>query len=378
MKFIGLNSAFIDHYYNSMDPKDFPSEIPHEKEGASTSQSILYLILDQLPDGVLVLDGDNHVRLANDAAHRHLDITWLGSGAAPGPDLSDYPHWKEALSQPVERLPFAFEAVLAQGKAFHIEVSYLPGLGKMVRLQDISHFKKLEKVKDEFVHTVSHDLRSPLTAVLGYVGLIERVGPVNEQQLEFIHQAQAGVGTIRHMLDKLLELQRIEAGLDLVEENVLAQALLAQSADAFDFQISRRQQTLTLDLPQTPVVLQGNPIRLRQVFDNLIDNASKYTRPGGNIRLSARAEKDVFIVQVSDNGYGILEDEMPHIFEQFYRGSNALDQTSGAGLGLSIVRSVLDTYQGRIWVESNPGHGTTFTVALPAVDQAQAGSDPGE
>jgi signal transduction histidine kinase len=374
MKFIGLNSALIDHYHNSMDPKDFPSEIPHEKEGASTSQSILSLILDQLPDGVLVLGGDNHVRLANDAAHRHLDINWLGSGAAPGPDLSDYPHWKEALSQPVERLPFAFEAVLAQGKAFHIEVSYLPGLGKMVRLQDISHFKKLEKVKDEFVHTVSHDLRSPLTAVLGYVGLIERVGPVNEQQLEFIHQAQAGVGTIRHMLDKLLELQRIEAGLDLVEENVLAQALLSQSADAFDFQISRRQQTLALDLPQTPVVLQGNPIRLRQVFDNLIDNASKYTRPGGNIRLSARAEKDVFIVQVSDNGYGILEDEMPHIFEQFYRGSNALDQTSGAGLGLSIVRSVLDTYQGRIWVESNPGHGTTFTVALPAVVQEESAS----
>jgi two-component system NtrC family sensor kinase len=356
-----------------MDPKDLPSEFPSEKEGASASQRIPSLILDQLPDGLLILDVENHVRLANDAAHRLLDITWLGSGVAPGPDLSDYPHWKEALNQPVERLPFAFEAVLGQGKAFHIEVSYLPGLGKMVRLQDISHFKKLEKVKDEFVQTISHDLRSPLTAVLGYVGLIERVGPINAQQLEFIHQAQAGVETIRHMLDKLLELQRVEAGLDTVEEKILAQALLEQSADAFDFQINRRQQTLTLDLPETPVILRGNPIRLRQIFDNLIDNASKYTRTGGKIRLSAQAEKDVFIVQVSDNGYGILEDELPHIFEQFYRGSNALDQTSGAGLGLSIVRSVLESYQGRIWVESDPGQGTTFTVALPAVVQEAAG-----
>ena len=326
------------------------------------------MILDQLPDGLLILDAENHVRFANRAAHRVLEIDWSGSGGSLGPDLANHSHWKEALSQPVERLPFAFEAIFEQEGAHQIEVSYLPGLGKMVRLQDVSKYKKLEKVKDEFVQTVSHDLRSPLTAVLGYVGLIERVGPVNDQQMEFINQALAGVETIRHMLDKLLELQRIEAGLDSQVENVIVQSLLEQAADALDFQVHRRKQNLSLDLPENPLVLRGNSIRFRQIFDNLIDNASKYTPEGGEIRITAEAEEDLIIIQVSDSGAGIPKDEMPLIFEQFYRGSSALERTAGAGLGLSIVKSVVESYQGRIWVESKLGHGTTFTVVLPTAE----------
>jgi two-component system phosphate regulon sensor histidine kinase PhoR len=351
-----------------MNSKKLPWEISQEKEGLSSAQSILSLILDQLPDGLLILDAGNRVRFANRAAHRALEINWTGSGGTLGPDLANNSHWKEALSQPVERLPFVFEAIFEANSPLQIEVSYIPSLGKMVRLKDISDYKKLEKLKNEFVQTVSHDLRSPLTAVLGYVGLIERVGPVNEQQMEFIRQALAGVETIRHMLDKLLELQRIEAGLDSQVENVVAQSLLEQAADALDFQINRRKQILILDLPDEPVVLHGNSIRFRQVFDNLIDNASKYSPEGGEIRITAEGEDGVIIVQISDSGLGILGEEMPHIFEQFYRGSNALEQTAGAGLGLSIVKSVVESYEGRIWVESTPGEGTTFTVVLPMAE----------
>lgn len=348
-----------------MNSKHFPWEMSQEIEGTGSPQSTLSIILDQLPDGLLVLDDENLVRFANRAAHRVLDIAWLGTGGALGPDLTNHPHWKDAMTQPVELLPFTFEASLAKDELYKIEVSYLHGLGKLVRLQDISNYKRLKNVKDEFVHAVSHDLRSPLTAVMGYVGLIERVGPVNEQQLEFIHQALAGVETIRHMLDKLLELQRIEAGLDSQVENVHMQTLLDQTAEALNFQTTRRQQTLVLDLAEEPLILRGNPIRLRQVFDNLIDNASKYTPSGGEIRVTAAQEDDVIIVQVSDTGFGIPEAEMSHIFDQFYRGSTASDQTAGAGLGLSIVNSIVESYLGRIWVESTPGEGTTFTVFLP-------------
>jgi two-component system, OmpR family, phosphate regulon sensor histidine kinase PhoR len=358
-----------------MDSYKLLEQIPHEEDETLLQISVLSLILDQLPDGLLIIQASDQIQLANRAARQILSIPLTGPNP-PARDLVDHPHWKEAIHQPVEHLPFTFEMTFAGNQPYLVEISYLPGLGKMIRLQDIAHYRHLEKVKDEFVHAVSHDLRSPLTAILGYIGLIDRVGPVNEQQAEFIQRAQGGVETIRHTLDKLLELQRIESGMDSHVEDVPAQGLLQQAADAFEYQIRRRGQTLSLDLPDAPMIIPGNSIRLRQIFDNLIDNASKYTAHGGHIGVTALVEEGLFIVQVSDNGFGIPEGDMPMIFNQFYRGSNILDEANGAGLGLSIVKSAVENYQGRIWVESSAGKGSTFTVVLPTVDAELPSDQP--
>jgi two-component system NtrC family sensor kinase len=233
-------------------------------------------------------------------------------------------------------------------------------------MQDITELKELDRIKSEFVSMVSHDLRSPLTAILGYIELITRVGPVNETQKEFIRHVQVSVQNITSLISDLLDLGRIEAGMDTRNEFISMGVVLQHVVDTFIPLAKEKEQQLSIDIPGNLPKVLGSPVHLRQVVGNLIGNAYKYTPRGGMIGLKAMVNEGQVIFQVSDNGPGIPPADQPFIFDKFYRAANVESDIPGTGLGLAIVRSIVESHGGRVWVESVLGQGTVFTVMLPA------------
>jgi len=233
-------------------------------------------------------------------------------------------------------------------------------------MQDISYLKQMDRMKNEFVHTVSHDLRSPLTSVLGYTEFIQRVGTLDEQQIEFLGRIRSSVESITSLVNELLDLSRLEAGFDTRRELAHLDNILRFAVDTLEGQFKINDLTLQMEIGEDLPELRGNPIRLRQLLDNLLSNAVKYSPRGSTIHVSLHAEDSQIIFCVKDMGTGIPQSEQGRIFEKFYRASNVPDQVGGSGLGLAIVKSIVDSHQGRIWVESVVDKGSTFFVVLPA------------
>jgi two-component system, OmpR family, phosphate regulon sensor histidine kinase PhoR len=261
--------------------------------------------------------------------------------------------------------PGRCEITVREGHVLNAQKTPIPGVGQAVTMQDITHLKELDRIKSDFVNTVSHDLRSPLTAILGYVELIARAGPINDQQREFIRRVQFSVNNITALINDLLDLGRIEAGFDAMKEIVPLPAIVRYAAEGLRNRIEEKSLGLTLDLDESVPSILGNPVRLRQMIANLLGNAVKYTPHRGKIEVRCRFEEGQIIMQVKDNGQGIPLADQPYIFDKFYRASNIPPDMPGTGLGLAIVRSIVENHQGRIWVDSTVGVGTTFTVVLP-------------
>jgi signal transduction histidine kinase len=318
-------------------------------------------ILRQVNDGVLVVDKEDRVLMMNQALRQTFS---LGDADFTGYRVEDavpFPALVDALKSNNERQEVQNQA----GRVFLVRVSHVPELGTVASLHDISYLKELDRLKGDFVNTVSHDLRSPLTAILGYVELIERAGPVNPQQAEFINRVKSSVYTTTNLIDDLLKLGRVELGsLDEVTP-VNIKLLVVNALANFQLQVKEKGQTMQMaETPDLPPVL-GSRAQLTQMVDNLIGNAVKYTPAGGKVRLMLREEQNQLIFHVADNGPGIPVEEQSRIFEKFYRASNAPGGVPGTGLGLAIVKTIVDNHRGRIWVDSKPGEGAVFTVVLP-------------
>ena len=323
-------------------------------------------IVEHIEDGVIILDEKSNLLLINPAARRSFGL-WQDDeikGKSINEVLS-HPDVKLLLSQGIDNPLPHNEINFEDGRVLSAQCTSIPHIGLAITMQDITYLKQIDRLKNEFVHTVSHDLRSPLTAILGYVDLLDRVGPVNDQQREFIHRVQNSVQSITSLVNDLLELGRIEAGFDTQREVVSLDGIIRFALETLGGQISEKKLNLQVDLPTDMPPVRGNPIRLRQMVDNLIGNAIKYTQEGGEIAIAVEVQKDQDILRIADNGPGIPPSDQPHIFEKFYPAGNVPKGVGGSGLGLAIVKSIIDNHQGRIWVESLLGRGTTFTVVLP-------------
>jgi two-component system NtrC family sensor kinase len=329
----------------------------------------LETILTGVADGVVVVGSDGRLVLINQTARNAFALKKEGQLVGKlARDVINSPELLEILSDGEASAPYRSEIALEDGPIFNAQVTPIPEVGLAVILQDITHLKELDRIKSDFVNTVSHDLRSPLTAILGYVELIERVGPISDQQIEFIRRIELSVQNITALINDLLDLGRIEAGFDVHKEIMPLRALVHYTIDSLHGHLEEKSMRLEVDVPEELPPILGNPIRLRQMLMNLIGNALKYTQNGGEICVSARSQGGQIILQVSDNGPGIPLADQPYIFDKFYRASN-VGRESGTGLGLAIVKSIVENHQGRIWVDSTPGHGSKFTIVLPAVER---------
>jgi len=322
-------------------------------------------IFHNIQDGVLILDQQNRIQLANSMITSAFNRP---SGELIGkPAVEALPHedLRNLLQRDTETPLKYHEINFDDGRVFTAQLTPVPGVGVAITMQDITYLKELDRLKNDFVHTVSHDLRSPLTAVLGYTELLERAGPLADQQREFVRRIQSSVQNITELVNELLDLGRIEAGFDSHREAVHLDSIVRYTLEGLKPVADQRGQTIVVEIADHMPELRGNPIRLRQVADNLINNAIKYTPEGGTITIKLLAEAEQVIMEVADTGPGIPAADQAHIFEKFYRGSNVPNDVPGSGLGLAIVKTIVDGHQGRIWVESTVGQGSRFFVVLP-------------
>jgi signal transduction histidine kinase len=234
-------------------------------------------------------------------------------------------------------------------------------------MRDITHFKELDALKSEFVATVSHDLRSPLTLMRGYATMMEMVGELNEQQSSYIKKIIQGVETMARLVNNLLDLGRIEAGVDLQVEMVSVADIVERVTSNVQLQATQKQIQMTTEFSGTDLPdIQADPALLTQALQNLIENAVKYTDPNGKVKVKVMLQAESVAFEVSDTGIGIAPVDQPRLFEKFYRGAQRdARKRQGSGLGLAIVKSIAERHGGKVWVNSQLGKGSTFGLEIP-------------
>ena len=344
------------------------SSLVEKAEFSEAERHKLEAIIANIQDGVIVMDKNKNIMLVNRSVR---DIFNLGSKEIIGRALEDVISNTDlsALLVRASDGPLKYHEInFDDGRVFNAQYTPIPKIGGAVTMQDISYLKELDRLKNDFIHTVSHDLRSPLTSILGYTELVERTGPLNPNQQEFLHRLQGSVQHITTLINDLLDLGRLEAGFDTRRELVQLGNVLKYSLDMFEVQVKKKNIKLIADIAPDLKALRANPIRIRQMLDNLIGNAIKYTLPEGTVHVSMSMQGNQIILKVEDTGQGIPPEEQGRVFEKFYRATNTVEGVEGSGLGLAIVKSIVDSHQGRVWVESTVGKGSSFTVLLPAQD----------
>ncbi|MFH1404310.1 MAG: ATP-binding protein [Candidatus Altiarchaeota archaeon] len=233
---------------------------------------------------------------------------------------------------------------------------------------DVTEEKKLDTIKSNFISNVSHELKSPLGLISGYVDVLaERIS--DEGQAELISVVKSNVQRLNNLVNSILDLSRLESGkITFNKKSHDANETLNSIVSEFNQVLSKKELSISLDLAPKSMVF-GDSHRLRQVFSNLLENAVKFSEKGGSIRLSSRITDDGVRFSISDEGCGIPSNEVEDIFKKFHRAEKSImDGTSGTGIGLAIAKDIVLAHGGRIYVDSVPGKGSTFHVLLPKGD----------
>ncbi|TES88787.1 MAG: sensor histidine kinase, partial [Anaerolineales bacterium] len=329
----------------------------------------LEAILTSTPDPVLVTDDQNRVLLANPAA-----VTLLGSSEEPvsGKSIEEIIKQEELLnlfrSDDRSEGSQSVEVAFSGNKVFYATASPVltdgQMMGRVCVLSDITHLKELDALKSDFVSTVSHDLRSPLTMMRGYTTMLPMVGELNELQTSYINYIVAGIESMSRLVNNLLDLGRIEAGVGLQLEMIQIAEVTRHITEEMQIKAIQEQVVLTLDLPSERMPpVEADQVLLHQAIYNLVENAIKYTESGGMVNVTVKVEAEQVIFEVRDTGVGISQVDLPRLFDKFFRAGSL--QQRGSGLGLTIVKSITERHGGNVQVESQLGKGSTFTLTIP-------------
>lgn len=340
-------------------------------------------ILESVTDGVLVSDAEGRVVVVNAAAERILatsrkriqgrSLKHLTGHTALDPKAD----WEVIAESdtPLETV-FELENRIVHASSAPVLTPAGDHLGVVAVLRDITKETEAEQAKSEFITAISHELRTPLTAIGGYAAALSSgmVGALSEAQVHFLRIIQDNAMRMGSLSENLIAVSKLEKeGLDLDYAETDLHLIIGDVVQSFRAEIEGRQLELSLELDSNLPVLEADPTRVQQMLDNLVSNAAKFTYPGGRITIGARplsesADKapEHCAFWVADTGIGIAPEEQAHIWERFYRPSDPLAlQSSGLGVGLSIVKSLVQAHGGRVWLDSSPGEGSTFTVLLP-------------
>jgi PAS domain S-box-containing protein len=362
------------------------------------SQSAVALVKAQLFEAIeqeraqleAILSGSIECIIATDSA---LRITLLNPAAEHVFEVSS----DDVLGQPLEQaLPHqvlieAFQSAQEPGPVPSAEITLPSGRtlfftvspiaagptgegGWVTVMQDITYLKEVNRLKNEFVSTVSHDLRTPLSTIHGYAQVLLKIADQKEDMVELMEkQGKQVIESIKNnairlsnLVEELLDLGKIESGVEIIWERCHLDRLATEALESIEFQASSREIHLTADIPALSQTVLGNPTRLRQILDNLISNALKYTPAGGSVHVEVREKEDEISLTVQDTGIGIPREALPRIFEKFYRVPHlAAAKAGGTGLGLAIVKAIVEQHGGHVWAESELGSGSTFGITLP-------------
>jgi len=337
---------------------------------AEIGRQRLAAILNSTPDPVLVTDYQGHLLLANPAAWQVLGMPGEAVDGKSIDSVIQHPSLLQLL-QVVSEEKQSAEVEMEDGKIYLATASSVivegQPVGRICVLRDVTRFKELDTLKSEFVATVSHDLRYPLTTMRGYATMLEMLGELNEQQASYVRKILTSVDGMSHLVTSLLDLGRIDAGVDLQPEMVPVQDVVDRVIGALQLQASQKQLVVSSDIsPHAIPLVEADYALLQQALHNLVDNAIIYTEPRGKVTVKVEPDKDQMVFSVIDTGIGIAPVDIPRIFEKFYRGGQKeAKKHQGTGLGLAIVKSIAERHKGRVWVESQLGKGSTFHMAIP-------------
>ncbi len=358
-----------------------------------------FALLDALPDPVLVLDGRRNLLAANTAARELFGIGAIGQDLALSIRHPAVLAAVETIASGVPLLTDEIELPVPVARAFTLHAARLPSLqagadGAMVllALHDETRARRAERSRVDFVANVSHELRSPLSALIGFIETLR--GPARgdtEAEQRFLGIMQREAQRMAALIEDLLSLSRVEINEHIPpREAVDIAVLLEDVADALAGRAAVRGMDIALQVPAGLALAVGDGDQLTQVFHNLIENAIKYGHAGSTIRVTARpvARRPAGVgrgpgpglaVTVSDQSDGIPAEALPRITERFYRLDQGRSRHSGGtGLGLAIVKHIVNRHRGQLRIESRRGEGSDFTVVLPADQGAPGPQSPGD
>ncbi|HEX9840870.1 MAG TPA: ATP-binding protein, partial [Anaerolineales bacterium] len=341
------------------------------------SRRQLEAILNSTPDPVLVTDASNRLILANPAAGHVFGVT-VRRGERP--DLQRVVQVQELnellQASSIERR--SAEISMPDGRTYLAMASAMTADGRMVGrvciLRDVTQLKEIDTLKSDFVATVSHDLRSPLTLMRGYATMLEMSGSLNDQQKNYARMIVHGVDNMAKLVSNLLDLGRIDFGVGLQVESSPVLDVLERVTGSLQLQAKQRKISLGVEIPKDlPHAIEADQALLHQALYNLVENALKYTPENGEVTIHLQTSPSALTFAIQDSGIGIPKNDMPRLFEKFYRGTNreALAER-GTGLGLAIVKSIAERHRGKVWVESELGKGSIFYLEVPLTQPKEA------
>lgn len=356
----------------------------------SAEKNKLDLILESIIDGIIALDFSRNIILVNKAAEYLTGFSQTEmQGASIDNFIKLYNRGEEILIKNVCQPEFSQVAMLAgkNGRQTKVNVTSAAiteavqtNLGCILIFHDISKEEELEQMKLDFVSMASHELKTPLTSIIGYLSVFinENTGKVDKEELELLEKSLVSGKQLYSMITNLLSVNKIERDrLSVIAQPLDYKMLLQKVVEDMQNQAKLKNITLTLNLPESdlPKVI-ADQIRISEVLDNLVANAINYTNPGGQVSLNISLSPAEVTTSITDTGIGIPKEAIPHLFSKFFRVSNTSQQArKGTGLGLYISKSIIERLNGKIWVESEFGKGTKFSFTLPVASITKTSFD---
>ncbi|MBN1105811.1 MAG: response regulator [Deltaproteobacteria bacterium] len=361
--------------------KRFQDDIVRSYLDLSTEKKRLETIISCMANGVMVTNKNMEVILHNPALLRMTGISDPVSCPVPVDRILNDPVLLETLRK-IQRGQISEKEFVSQ--EIHLSEKVLRAIsaptlgpdrnvfwavaGAVTVLEDVTAFKELDRMKSEFVNMVAHELRSPLVSIrqLQSVLLEGMAGTLQEKQSDFVSRGIRKIDALLELINDLLSVARLEAG-RLQQQQIRVDVSEVVSETAALMGPRARQQGITLVCScDDPPPVYGDPKNIEKVIGNLISNAINYSPDGGKVSVRARSQGDLVEIAVADTGVGIAPEELPKIFDRFYRVKHPKTRhVTGTGLGLSLVKGIVECYQGKIEVESSPGRGSTFRILLP-------------
>ena len=327
----------------------------------------LAAVLDQLTDGVIIANPNGHVQFANPAAEKLFGNNLLNRSISEVLRHHQLIHAWQASQNNDE---MQVETVELPNRHQFLQLIVIPDRyttgGSLLLVQDLTRVRRLETVRRDFISNISHELRTPLASLKALTETLQD-GALSDPEAapRFLGRMVTEVDALTQMAQELLDLSRIESGqVELSLKPVTPRRLLTSASERMRLQAERAGLSLHVECPDDLPKVNADEPRIEQVLVNLIHNSVKFTRPGGDVVLSAEAGEGVVRCAVKDTGVGIPADDVPRIFERFYRVDKSR-AGGGTGLGLSISRHLVESHGGHIWAESIEGKGSTFYFTLP-------------
>jgi PAS domain S-box-containing protein len=337
---------------------------------AESGRRRLAAVLASTADAVIVTDPTEHILLINPAMEQAFDLNTTAVVGRKVKDVITDKRLVDILSSKNDRIRH-LELNTRQGRTLYASASTVANnqgqaMGRVAVLHDITMLKEVDKMKSDFVSTVSHDLRSPLTYMRGYATMLPDAGALNEKQREYVDKILSGIDQMSTLVKDLLDIGRLEAGVELALSKFPVRSMLAGVVDEMRHPAQEKGLALSLAAASDLPLVEGDQTLIRQAVRNLVSNTMKYAPNSGEVIVSAVLEGNEIVISVQDQGPGIARRDQVRLFEKFYRVKDRHNTAvKGTGLGLSIVRTIAERHGGRAWCQSEPGKGSTFSFSLP-------------